>query len=62
VANEKAIGPAIILQSCRYIASGLTNSLATSSNAAVAQHVDGGGPIFGLITASRKHHGKVSAG
>ena len=30
--------------------------------AAVAQHVDGGGPIFGLITASRKHHGKVSAG
>jgi len=62
VANEKAIGPAIILESCRWIVSGLTKSLVTSSNAAVAQLAAGDGLIFDLTTASRKHHGKVSAG
>jgi len=47
VANEKAIGPAIILESCRWIVSGLTKSLVTSSNAAVAQLAAGDGLIFG---------------
>ena len=41
VASEKAIGPAIILESCRWIASGLTKSLATSSDDADVQHAGG---------------------
>jgi len=57
-----AIGPVIILESCRWIASGLKKFLATSSNAAGVQHADGGGLMFVPTTASRQNNLRVSAG
>ena len=62
MANETGIGLAIILESCRWIASELTKSLATSSDDAAVPPAGGGGLMFDPTIVGRWGYLRVSTG